>query len=192
VLEQARLRNPKNDELWLAAVRMEQRAERTKEAETLMAKALQDCARSGRLLAEAIAMAPRPQRKKKSSDALSAVNDDPHVIAAVAQLFWNDRKVGRCAAAAGEAGRREGAQGSELGLERPTTFCIAPHRVSWPGVSSVLLLTPYSPLRSAVPRWTKRAAGSAARCCSTRTLATTGRSATSSRYSTAARSSRRR
>lgn len=58
-----------------------------------MAKALQDCPTSGPLNAEAVAMAPRPQRRSRSLDALKRCNDDPHIIAAVAQLFWNDRKV---------------------------------------------------------------------------------------------------
>ena len=40
-------------------------------------------------------MAPRPARKAKSLDALKECPDDPHVVAAVAQLvFWGDRKVG--------------------------------------------------------------------------------------------------
>ncbi|CAL8466925.1 g6461 [Coccomyxa elongata] len=93
LLEQGRLKNPKNEELWLAAVRTEQRAGNTKAAEALMAKALQDCPTSGPLNAEAVAMAPRPQRRSRSLDALKRCNDDPHIIAAVAQLFWNDRKV---------------------------------------------------------------------------------------------------
>lgn len=39
-------------------------------------------------------MAPRPARKAKSLDALKECPDDPHVVAAVAQLiFWSDRKV---------------------------------------------------------------------------------------------------
>ena len=92
---QARLKNAKNEDLWLAAIRLEQRAKNTKAAEAAMAKALQECATSGRLWAEAVAMAPRPQRRARSVDALKRCNDDPHIIAAVAQLFWNDRKV-RC------------------------------------------------------------------------------------------------
>ena len=43
MLEQARLKNPHQDELWLAAVRTEQRAANTKAADALMAKALQVC-----------------------------------------------------------------------------------------------------------------------------------------------------
>lgn len=41
VLEQARLKNPGNDVLWLAAVRTELRADRKKDAENLLAKGLQ-------------------------------------------------------------------------------------------------------------------------------------------------------
>lgn len=93
VLEQARLRNPKNDELWLAAIRTEMRNNNSKAAEALLAKALQDCPQSGVLWAEAVSMAPRPQRKSKSADALKHCDSDPYVIAAVALLFWNDRKV---------------------------------------------------------------------------------------------------
>ncbi|KAJ7567210.1 hypothetical protein O6H91_02G136900 [Diphasiastrum complanatum] len=93
VLTKARLKNKQNPELWLAAVRAEIRAGVKKEAEALMAKALQDCPQSGRLWAATIEMAPRPQRKTKSIDALKQCDHDPYVIAAVAKLFWHDRKV---------------------------------------------------------------------------------------------------
>ena len=58
-----------------------------------MAKALQDCPTSGQLWAEHVGMAPRPQRKRRSVDALKRCNNDPQIIAAVAQLFWSDNKV---------------------------------------------------------------------------------------------------
>eukprot|EP00882_Tetradesmus_deserticola_P002717 GHRQ01002888.1.p1 GENE.GHRQ01002888.1~~GHRQ01002888.1.p1 ORF type:complete len:911 (+),score=473.90 GHRQ01002888.1:1197-3929(+) len=93
MLEQARHRNPKQPELWLAAIRTEQRAGSTKAAEALLAKALQDCPNSGLLWAEAVAMAPRPQRRTKAADAMKRCDNDPHVIAAVATLFWADRKI---------------------------------------------------------------------------------------------------
>jgi pre-mRNA-processing factor 6 len=100
VLEQARQRIPKRDdladarsELWLAAIRTEQRAGSAKAADNLLAKALQELPASGRLWAEAICSAPRPQRKTKSADALKRCDQDPAVISAVAQLFWADRKV---------------------------------------------------------------------------------------------------
>jgi pre-mRNA-processing factor 6 len=93
LLEQARLRAPKNDRLWLEAVRTEARAGNAKAVENLMAKALQECPSSGALWAESIATAARPQRKARSVDALKRCHDDPAVIAAVAGLFWADRKV---------------------------------------------------------------------------------------------------
>lgn len=93
LLEQARLKNPQTPELWLSAVRTEFRGGNKKAAEALLAKALQDCPSSGILWAEAIEMAPRPQRKAKSVDALKRCDHDAHVVAAVAKLFWADRKV---------------------------------------------------------------------------------------------------
>jgi pre-mRNA-processing factor 6 len=100
LLEQARQRIPKRDdlaearaELWLAAIRTEQRAGSSKAGEALLAKALQELPASGRLWAEAIGAAPRPQRKSRSADALKRCDQDPAVVCAVAQLFWSDRKV---------------------------------------------------------------------------------------------------
>ena len=37
-------------------------------------------------------MEQRAQQKTKSSDALKACDNDPHVILAVSRLFWRDRK----------------------------------------------------------------------------------------------------
>ena len=48
---------------------------------------VQECGSSGRLWAEAISSAPRPARKQKGTEALKRCNDDPHVVAAIAQLF---------------------------------------------------------------------------------------------------------
>lgn len=93
ILEQARLKVPKNEDLWLAAIRTELRSGNSRMADTLMAKALQECPTSGRLWAENVATAPRPQRKSRSVDALKKCHDDPFVIAAVAGLFWQDRKI---------------------------------------------------------------------------------------------------
>ena len=93
ILTIARKRNPQNPELWLSAIRSESRHGNKKESEILMAKALQECPTSGILWSASIEMAPRPQRKSKSMDALKRCDHDPYVIAAVAKLFWNDRKV---------------------------------------------------------------------------------------------------
>lgn len=87
VLEKARLKNPKNAELWLEAIRNELKSGGVRDmANTLMAKALQECSTSGLLWAEAIFMEPRPQRKTKSVDALKKCEHDPHVLLAVSKL----------------------------------------------------------------------------------------------------------
>ncbi|KAJ4784238.1 Pre-mRNA-processing factor 6 [Rhynchospora pubera] len=93
VLTLARKKNPKNPELWLAAVRAESRHGNKKEADHLMAKALQECPNSGILWATYIEMLSRAQRKTKAMDALKKCPEDPYVIAAIAKLFWADRKV---------------------------------------------------------------------------------------------------
>ena len=38
-------------------------------------------------------MEPRPKQKAKSVDALRRCDNDPHVLVAVAKIFWADRKV---------------------------------------------------------------------------------------------------
>ena len=92
LLELARLQNPKNPELLLEAIRLERRSGNTKLAESMMAKALQECPKSGLLLSENIVTAPRVEQKSKSADAIQRCPDDPRVIYAVASLFANDRK----------------------------------------------------------------------------------------------------
>lgn len=93
VLTVARKKNPQNPELWLAAIQAECRHGQRKEADNLMSKALQECPKSGILWAAKIEMVPRNERKRTSADALKNCDKDPHVIAAVAKLFWQDSKV---------------------------------------------------------------------------------------------------
>jgi len=93
ILETARLKNTGTDLLWLAAIRLEEKAGKDKVAQQLLAKALQECPSSGLLWAHAIAADPRPLRKARSYDALKRCSDDPNVFTAVAKLFWIDRKV---------------------------------------------------------------------------------------------------
>lgn len=93
ILEKSRLKNPKNPGLWLESVRLEYRAGLKNIANTLMAKALQECPNSGVLWSEAIFLEARPQRKTKSVDALKKCEHDPHVLLAVAKLFWSERKI---------------------------------------------------------------------------------------------------
>uniref|UniRef100_A0A3P8SHU2 Pre-mRNA-processing factor 6 n=1 Tax=Amphiprion percula TaxID=161767 RepID=A0A3P8SHU2_AMPPE len=45
------------------------------------------------LWAEAVFLEARPQRKTKSVDALKKCEHDPHVLLAVAKLFWSERKI---------------------------------------------------------------------------------------------------
>jgi pre-mRNA-processing factor 6 len=92
LLELARLKTPKNDNLWLEAIRLERRSSNPKLAESLMARALQECPKSGALLAENILTAPRVEQKSKSADAIKRNPESPLVIAAVATLFASDRK----------------------------------------------------------------------------------------------------
>ncbi|RCV17769.1 hypothetical protein SETIT_3G246400v2 [Setaria italica] len=92
VLTMAGKKNPATPELWLAAILAELRHGNKKEADALLAKALQECPTSGILWAAVVEMAPRPQCKGKSSDAIKRCDHDPHVIATVAKLFWHERK----------------------------------------------------------------------------------------------------
>uniref|UniRef100_A0A8B9R9T8 Pre-mRNA-processing factor 6 n=1 Tax=Astyanax mexicanus TaxID=7994 RepID=A0A8B9R9T8_ASTMX len=93
ILEKSRLKNPQAPELWLESVRLEYRAGLKNISNTLMAKALQECPNSGVLWAEAVFLEARPQRKTKSVDALKKCEHDPHVLLAVAKLFWSERKI---------------------------------------------------------------------------------------------------
>lgn len=95
ILETARLRVPRNEELWLASIRVERKASNFKVAGQLMAKGLQECPSSGLLWAYAIATDSRPTRKARSYEALKRCTDDPRVFAAVAKLFWLDRKLAK-------------------------------------------------------------------------------------------------
>ncbi|KAL7435649.1 hypothetical protein ACHAXM_004863 [Skeletonema potamos] len=92
LLELARLKNQKNPELWVEAIRLERRAGNDKLAISLMARALQEIPSSGLLLAENITTSPRVEQKSKSADAIKRCPDDPRVITAVASLFAAERK----------------------------------------------------------------------------------------------------
>ena len=92
LLELARLKNQKNPELWVEAIRLERRAGNDKLATSLMARALQEIPSSGLLLAENITTSPRVEQKSKSADAIKRCPDDPRVITAVASLFAAERK----------------------------------------------------------------------------------------------------
>ena len=92
LLETARQRIPASSELLLAAIRLERRAGNERVAESLLASALRECPSSGLLMAEDIDTAPRHSQKRKSMDALTRADSDPHVVLAVARLFASERK----------------------------------------------------------------------------------------------------
>jgi len=91
LLDKARGLNPKQEELWLETINIEQRAG-TGQEKNVLAKALQECPNSGLLWSEAIWLEPRTGRKSKSTDALKKTNNHPVVVCTVARLFWSERK----------------------------------------------------------------------------------------------------
>ena len=101
-LERARMKNPKNADLWLESVRIEARSDTPQLARERLARGLQVCTRlfcrtystdtclqecpnAGVLWAEAIWLEPRPARKMKSVDALRACEHDPNVLLSVSK-----------------------------------------------------------------------------------------------------------
>jgi pre-mRNA-processing factor 6 len=114
-LDVAKTKNPKCDQLWLEAIRIEMRAGQKELAQSMLARALQECEHSGeytfistyfhtailsnvksllgRLWAEAIFMEQRPARKTKIVDALKKCEHDPHVLLAGSKLIWSERKI---------------------------------------------------------------------------------------------------
>lgn len=105
ILEKARIMNPKNDQLWLAAVRNELGSGNHIMANSLLAKALQECQNSGILWAEAIEMEKPQFRKTKSIEALKRCEQDPVVMVQVAKLFWSERKLEKARTWFNRAGR---------------------------------------------------------------------------------------
>ncbi|RLW00856.1 hypothetical protein DV515_00008467 [Chloebia gouldiae] len=87
ILEKSCLKKPKNPNLWLESVHLQYRAGLKNFANSLMAKALQECPSSGILWSDAIFLEVRPQRKTRSVDALKKCEHDPCVLLAVAKLF---------------------------------------------------------------------------------------------------------
>nr|WJH19485.1 U5 snRNP-associated 102 kDa protein (U5-102 kDa protein) [Euglena gracilis] len=92
LLDKAKLRNPKSAALWVALVRLEHRNGNEALVQMNLAKALQECPTSGLVWAEAIELEPPASKKAKSKEALKRNDKDPRVVAAVAKLFWLERK----------------------------------------------------------------------------------------------------
>jgi pre-mRNA-processing factor 6 len=92
LLELARLKHSKNDQLWLEAIRLERRSNNLKLSDSLMARALQECPKSGLLLSESIRIAPKVEQKGKSTIAIKRNPESSLIICAVATLFASDGK----------------------------------------------------------------------------------------------------
>ncbi|XP_053992594.1 pre-mRNA-processing factor 6-like [Hylaeus volcanicus] len=112
VIEEARFKNPKQDLLWLFAVRLEKACSgvpntfefqlennssvpNLKIAHHMMSRALQECPKSGVLWSEAIFLEPTNSRNAKSVCALNQCENDPYVILAIAKLFWANGKLAK-------------------------------------------------------------------------------------------------
>jgi pre-mRNA-processing factor 6 len=93
ILEQSRLKNSKNASLLRAAIQLELLAGNSKAAQSRLVSALKKCPTSGLLWSQAITIASRSERKFKCIEALKHCDNNPHVISAVAQLFWQDHKI---------------------------------------------------------------------------------------------------
>lgn len=93
ICSEARLKLPKNDLIWLEYIRLERRSGDKKQAESLMAQALQECPSSGALWAEELLTCAKERQKSRSIDALKACVDDPLVLIAVGRLFERGGRV---------------------------------------------------------------------------------------------------
>lgn len=93
LIDKAKIQIPRNEDLWLEAIRIEKQDLNLLQAKSLITKALQECPQSGQLWVEAIFIEPRTSRKSKSADALKHCQDNPHVVVAIARLFWMERNM---------------------------------------------------------------------------------------------------
>ncbi|GJQ15786.1 hypothetical protein GpartN1_g7577.t1 [Galdieria partita] len=109
ILEKARQKLPNVDILWEESIWLEERIAKSqrplstegqflskttsKSALSILSKALQECPDSGRLWAVAIELESSKQRRARSVDALTRCDRDPHVMIAVARLFWGEHKI---------------------------------------------------------------------------------------------------
>eukprot|EP01126_Amoeba_proteus_P045842 TRINITY_DN5154_c0_g3_i1.p1 TRINITY_DN5154_c0_g3~~TRINITY_DN5154_c0_g3_i1.p1 ORF type:complete len:862 (-),score=175.28 TRINITY_DN5154_c0_g3_i1:403-2988(-) len=93
ILETARIKIPMSPMLWLEGVRLEARKGEIKSAFNMLAKALQECPKSGILWAEIIDMEKASAKNARSLDALKRCDQDPHVMLAVARLFWMNHQI---------------------------------------------------------------------------------------------------
>lgn len=93
IIELYKLKQIKNEILWLENIRLERRHNNVKYADNLMAKALQEVPTSGILWAEDLLTCHKTKTKSKSIDALKKCDNNAIVIIAIARLFEKDNKI---------------------------------------------------------------------------------------------------
>ncbi|CAA17050.1 U4/U6 x U5 tri-snRNP complex subunit Prp1 [Schizosaccharomyces pombe] len=92
VFDRAKVKNPKNEFLWLELIKMELRAGNISQVRAALAKALQECPSSGLLWTEAIWLEPRAQRKTRATDALRKCEGNAHLLCTIARMLWLEKK----------------------------------------------------------------------------------------------------
>lgn len=86
------------DVLWRESVYLEVRDSKRQAAMSMMARALQECKRSGRLWALSIGLENRKGQKARSADAVRECGQDGVVMLEVAKLVWRSGKVDKARA----------------------------------------------------------------------------------------------
>ncbi|EPY53856.1 U4/U6 X U5 tri-snRNP complex subunit Prp1 [Schizosaccharomyces cryophilus OY26] len=92
VLDRAKVRNPKNELLWLEVLKMENSAGNVSQVKAALAKALQECPSSGLLWSEAIWLEPRAQRKTRATDALRKCESNSYLLCTIARMLYSESK----------------------------------------------------------------------------------------------------
>lgn len=91
-LDLAKTKNPHNERLWLEHFRIELRAGQKQVAQSVLARGLQECNKSGLLWSEAVLIEPQHARSMKLADALKKCEGDVFVMLTAAKFLWSQRK----------------------------------------------------------------------------------------------------
>jgi len=96
ILEKARLKNPNNADLWLAAVKNEVKNAKpgdTKLAMNMLSKGIKECPNSGKLWSEIIELEETNNKKPRCFEALKKCDTDGNVLVAVSKLFTQQGQI---------------------------------------------------------------------------------------------------
>eukprot|EP01129_Flabellula_baltica_P014603 TRINITY_DN7031_c0_g1_i1.p1 TRINITY_DN7031_c0_g1~~TRINITY_DN7031_c0_g1_i1.p1 ORF type:complete len:938 (-),score=246.41 TRINITY_DN7031_c0_g1_i1:65-2878(-) len=90
ILEKARIKNPKNELLWLETARNEMKysTEGNKLALNILSRAIKECPNSGLLWSEMIELEDPKAKKQRCASALERCETDGRVLVATAKMFW--------------------------------------------------------------------------------------------------------